>query len=125
MKIFSFGMPRDFATPAFAFKMTVLAVNRNGVFRFYKGIDQLQFLLTGMSRYMGVLEDHFCAFRGQLVDDSGNGLSHFPGMGLELKMIVSLGWIVTFRCTSAAILERAAMDSPWLPVVISTIFSGG
>ena len=36
----------------------------------------------------------------------------FPGIGLELKMIVSFGWIVTFRCTSAAMRDNAAIDSP-------------
>ena len=49
----------------------------------------------------------------------------FPGMGLELKITVSPGMIVTFLWMSAAILDRAAMDSPWLPVVMSTVFSGG
>ena len=49
----------------------------------------------------------------------------FPGIGLELKMIVSFGLIVIFLWISAAILESAAMDSPWLPVVIRTTFSSG
>ena len=49
----------------------------------------------------------------------------FPGIGFELKMIVSFGLIVIFLWIFAAILERAAMDSPWLPVVIRTTFSSG
>ena len=47
------------------------------------------------------------------------------GIGFELKMIVSFGLIVIFLWIFAAILERAAMDSPWLPVVIRTTFSSG
>ena len=34
------------------------------------------------------------------------------GIGFELKMIVSFGLIVIFLWIFAAILERAAMDSP-------------
>ena len=48
-----------------------------------------------------------------------------PGIGLELNITVSPGMMVTFLCTSAAMRDNAAMDSPWLPVVIRTVFSGG
>ena len=43
------------------------------------------------------------------------------GIGFELKITVSPGLITTFLCTLAAIRDKAAIDSPWLPVVISTI----
>ena len=49
----------------------------------------------------------------------------FPGMGWELMMITSLGVMVTLRWIPLAIRDRAAMLSPWEPVVISTVFSGG
>ena len=49
----------------------------------------------------------------------------FPGMALELKITVSPGLICTFRCILAAMRDRAAMDSPWLPVVINTSCSSG
>ncbi len=48
-----------------------------------------------------------------------------PGIGLELNITVSPGSINTFLCIFAAILESAAIASPWLPVVISTSFSEG
>ena len=54
--------------------MTVLAVNRDCVFRFHKGIDQLQILLAGMSGNMCILEDNLCAFCRQLIDHAGNRL---------------------------------------------------
>ena len=44
-------------------------------------------------------------------------------MGLELMTMTSLGLMETFRCMEDAILDRAAMDSPWLPVVINTVSS--
>lgn len=48
-----------------------------------------------------------------------------PGIGLELKMIVSPGMIEIFLWISAAIRDRAAIDSPWLPVVMIVVFSLG
>ena len=53
--------------------MAVLAVYRNGVFRFYQGVDQFDFLLAGMSGYVNVLEYNVCALCGQFVDDVRNG----------------------------------------------------
>ena len=47
-----------------------------------------------------------------------------PGMGWELKITTSLGLMETFLCSPDAIRERAAMASPWLPVVMSTVCSG-
>ena len=47
----------------------------------------------------------------------------FPGMGVELKITTSHGVMDTFRCREEAILDKAAMDSPWLPVVMSTVSS--
>ena len=32
-------------------QMTVLTMDRNGIFRFYEGVDQLDLLLAGMSGY--------------------------------------------------------------------------
>ena len=49
----------------------------------------------------------------------------FPGIGVELSTTTSPGTMDTFLWMLAAILERAAMDSPWLPVVMSTVDSGG
>ena len=46
-----------------------------------------------------------------------------PGIGVELKITTSPGMIETFLCRSAAIRDRAARDSPWLPVVIRTVSS--
>ena len=77
-----------------------------------------------MTGYMCILEDDIRSLSCQFIDYLGYRLS-FPGIGFELKMIVSPGMIVTFLCTSAAIRDRAAIDSPWLPVVIRTVFSGG
>ena len=47
----------------------------------------------------------------------------FPGIGVELKTTTSRGVMETFLCMEDAILERAAMDSPWLPVVMRTVSS--
>ena len=47
------------------------------------------------------------------------------GIGFELKIIVSFGSITIFLGLFAAIRESAAMDSPWLPVVIRTTCSSG
>ena len=49
----------------------------------------------------------------------------FPGIGVELIMTTSSGIMLTFRWTDDAILDKAAILSPWLPVVIKTVFSGG
>jgi hypothetical protein len=49
----------------------------------------------------------------------------FPGIGWELKMMVSFGLMDTLRWVPFAIRDKAAIDSPWLPVVISTVFSSG
>ena len=44
----------------------------------------------------------------------------FPGIGLAEIITKSFGVIVTFLCSPAAILVRADIVSPWLPVVIIT-----
>ena len=49
----------------------------------------------------------------------------FPGIGLELRTIVSFGLIVTFLCTPLAMRDSAAIASPWLPVVMMTVCSSG
>ena len=49
----------------------------------------------------------------------------FPGIGFELKIIVSFGFIVIFLCMPDAMRDNAAIDSPWLPVVIKTVCSSG
>ena len=64
-----------------------------------------------MSGYMSVLKDHVRTFCRQLIDHLWKRI-FISGIGLELKMIVSFGWIVTFRCTSAAMRDNAAIDSP-------------
>lgn len=92
---------------------------RNGVFRFYQGVDQFDFLLAGMSGYVNVLEYDVGTLCRQFVDDVRNGFS-FPGIGWELKITVSPGRIEIFLCRCAAIRDSAAIDSPWLPVVIRT-----
>ena len=50
--------------------MAVLAVYRNGVFRFYQGVDQFDFLLAGMSGYMCILENNLGTFHGKLIDEN-------------------------------------------------------
>ena len=47
-----------------------------------------------------------------------------PGIGVDENTTQSPGCIDTFLWRLAAILDKAAIDSPWLPVVISTICSG-
>ena len=46
---------------------------RNGVFRFYQGVDQFDFLLAGMSGYVNVLEYDVGTLCRQFVDDVRNG----------------------------------------------------
>ena len=53
-------------------QMTVFSMNRNRVFRTDQGIDQFNLFLAGMSRYMSILENNFCALHIQLVDHFGN-----------------------------------------------------
>ena len=77
-----------------------------------------------MSGYMRILEYHLGSFHGQLVDHLGHCLL-ISRNGMRTKMIVSFGLIVIFLWMLAAIRESAAIDSPWLPVVISTICSSG
>ena len=81
---------------------------RDRVFRFYQGVDQLDFLLAGMSGYVNVLEYDVGTLCRQFVDDVRNGF------------FISRDWIEIFLCRCAAIRDSAAMDSPWLPVVIRT-----
>ncbi len=49
----------------------------------------------------------------------------FPGIGFELNTMVSFGFMDTFLWVPFAIRERAAIDSPWLPVVMMTVCSSG
>ena len=49
-------------------KMTVFPVNRNRIFRTDKRIDQFDFLLTGMSLHMHILEDNLGSFHRKLID---------------------------------------------------------
>lgn len=83
------------------------------------GVDQLDFLLAGMSGYVNVLEYDVGTLRRQFVDDVRNGF------------FISRDWVGTedhgvarqdrdLLCRCAAIRDSAAMDSPWLPVVIRT-----
>ena len=58
--------------------MTVLTMDRNGIFRFYQGVDQLDFLLAGMSGNMDILENNL----GSFIDSSLMTLElpfHFRG----------------------------------------------
>ena len=55
-------------------QMLELPVYGNSVFGTYQGIDQLDLLLTGMSRHMGILKDHVRPLPQQLVDDLCDGL---------------------------------------------------
>ena len=66
------------------FPVAELAVDGDGVLRFHKGVDQLQLLLTGMSGYVGILEDHVGPLLGELIDDLGDGfLISRNGIGAE------------------------------------------
>ena len=51
------------------FQMTVFAVYRDRVFRFYQGVDQFDFLLACMSGYVNVLEYDVGTLCRQFVDD--------------------------------------------------------
>ena len=53
-------------------QMTVLAMDRDRIFRFHKGIDQLDFFLACMSGHMDILENNLGALHGQLIDNLGN-----------------------------------------------------
>ena len=55
-------------------QMTVLTMDRNGIFRFYEGVDQLDLLLAGMSGNMDILENNLGSLHRQFVDDLGNCL---------------------------------------------------
>ena len=55
-------------------QVAVLAVYRNCVFRTYQGIHQLDFFLAGMSRYVGILENHLSSLHGKLIDYLGHCL---------------------------------------------------
>ncbi len=50
------------------FPMLVLTVNRHRIPGFHQTVDQLDLLLTGMSRHVYILEDHVRAFHLQFVD---------------------------------------------------------
>ncbi len=105
-------------------QMTVFTMDRNCIFRFYKGVDQLNLLLAGMSGYMDILENNLCTLHGQFVDNLGNCLFISGNrIGAENDGIVRLDRDLLVDI--AAIRESAAMDSPWLPVVIRTTFSSG
>ena len=49
-------------------------MDRNGIFRFYEGVDQLDLLLAGMSGNMDILENNLGSLHRQFVDDLGNCL---------------------------------------------------
>ena len=73
------------------FQVTVLAVHRNRVFRLYKRIDEFQLFLTGMSGYVGILEDDFRALCRKLVYHAGNRfLISRNGVGAEDDGVVRL-----------------------------------
>lgn len=104
--------------------MTVLSMYRNGILRFYQGVDQFDLFLTGMTGYMYVLENNVCTLHGKLIDNTGNCLFiSRDQVGTEHDRIVRFDR--NFLCMPHAIRDNAAMDSPWLPVVIITVFSSG
>ena len=49
-------------------------MHRNGILRFYQGVDQFDLFLTGMTGYMYVLENNVCTLHGKLIDNTGNCL---------------------------------------------------
>ena len=55
-------------------KMFIFSMYRNCVFRVDERINKLDVFLTGMTRYMNILENNFSTFSHQFVDDSGYGL---------------------------------------------------
>ena len=75
--------------------MTVFTVYRDRVFWFYQGVDQLDFLLAGMSGYVNVLEYDVGTLCRQFVDDVRNGF-FISRIGWELKITVSPGRIEIF-----------------------------
>ena len=100
--------------------MAEFAVDRNCIFGMHQRIDQLDLFLAGMTGYMHILEDHLCSLHGQLIDNLGNCFFISRNRIGTQDHGISRFHLYIFRCIFAAIRDRAAMDSPWLPVVIST-----
>ena len=63
--------PKTVGQICLCFQMTVFAMYRNRVFRPDQRINQFNFLLTGMTGYMRVLENDVCSLHGELIDHSG------------------------------------------------------
>ena len=106
-------------------QMTVFTMYRDRIFRFDQGIDQFDFFLAGMSGNMDILEDNLCTLHGKFVDNLGYCLLiSRDRVGTENDRIIwldrdlSCGYWLPYG-------TRAAMDSPWLPVVIRTTLSSG
>ena len=71
-------------------QMSVFTMNRNRIFWSYQRIDQFDFFLAGMSGYVNILENTFAPFMDSSLITLETAFS-FPGIGFELKMIVSFG----------------------------------
>ncbi len=66
--------PQILCNFSLSLQVLVLSVYRNRIPGMHQGIDQLDLLLTGMSRYMSILEDHVRPLAQQLIDNPGHRL---------------------------------------------------
>ena len=93
-----FVIPQTSQELRLGLEVPVLSVNGDAVSGLHEVVDQLYVLLAGMAGGMDIL-------------------------GNDVRALV--GPIVTLRCRPSAMRLRAAILSPWLPVVMMTVFSPG
>ena len=102
-------------------QMTVFTMYRNCIFRLHKGVDQLDFLLAGMSGYMCILENNLGTFHRKLVDNLGYSLLiTWNRMRAENKCIIRFNGNLLVDISS-----HTGKSSHGLPVVIRTSCSSG
>ena len=63
------GDPQGFCQFLLGHPVAEFTMDGDGIFGMHQGIDQLDLLLAGMARYMGILGDHLRSLHGKLVDD--------------------------------------------------------
>ena len=81
-----------------------------------------------VAQSLGIDKDNiFILSSGDVLElsDSGAKVTGRVPVGAILNITVSLGPMLILRCIPLAMRLRAAMLSPWLPVVIITCFSSG
>ncbi len=98
-------------------QMLVFSMHRNRVQRIYfQRINQLDIFLARMSADMYIFENHICTCVSSLITPS---ISHF-GIGWELEYN-GIIWL-NGNLRHAGCHATMAMTSPWLPVVMITVF---